>query len=291
MPISPDFSSRLQTPEEAASSSAITMFGYGASGTGKTFFAGTIGPEGLIISVGDGHNTLASPTFQNIVKAPPKLIKVKETYNKETGIFDSAQAFDEVSDIMDWAIDSGKFKTICIDEMTALQKVARNKALEVNLATGKSKSLETAKRSGYLSALIQDFGAEMSMIEQFIATYVSNCSVKQINLILLGHERYVFKKLGDKIGDQEVLDKVRLGITGKTFPDTIPNYFDLVWRFEVLDANPKPIFRARTVGNDSLTAKTRWGGLFEQYVKSPNFLEIEAKVKSCIKLPNQTTTG
>ena len=290
MPISPDFSSRLQTPEEAASSSAITMFGYGASGTGKTFFAGTIGSDGLIISVGDGHNTLASPTFQNLIKNPPKIIKVKETYNKETGIFDSAQAFDEVSDIMDWAIDSGKFKTICVDEMTALQKVARNKALEVNLASGKSQSLSTSKRYGYILAAIQDYGAEMSMIEQFIATYTSVCNAKMINLILLGHERYVFKKLGDKIGDPEVLDKIRLGITGKTFPDTIPNAFDLVWRFEVLDANPKPIFRARTVGNDSLIAKTRWGGLFEQYVKSPNFLEIEAKVKAHLAL-TQTAKG
>ena len=290
MPTLPDFSSRLQTPEEAASSSAITMFGYGASGTGKTFFAGTIGSDGLIISVGDGHNTLASPTFQNLIKNPPKIIKVKETYNKETGIFDSAQAFDEVSDIMDWAIDSGKFKTICVDEMTALQKVARNKALEVNLASGKSQSLSTSKRYGYILAAIQDYGAEMSMIEQFIATYTSVCNAKMINLILLGHERYVFKKLGDKIGDPEVLDKIRLGITGKTFPDTIPNAFDLVWRFEVLDANPKPIFRARTVGNDSLIAKTRWGGLFEQYVKSPNFLEIEAKVKAHLAL-TQTAKG
>jgi hypothetical protein len=248
--------------EDFKPAESITMLLYGASGKGKTRFAGTAGDDTLIIEIGAGLETLKSPAFRSKIGTNPKIVIIDEVIDPATGVFKSADAFNEVCDTLDRALLDPEIKTVVVDDATFLQFFANNRALEINKDTNRSKSIESARKHGVALMAVQDFGTQMKLIEWFLATYTPAFKRASKNFILTAHERLTFEK-GDKVGDSATVSKITPGFIGQAFPDTVPAFFDWVWRAESVSGGESIKYRFRTVGDEKHTAKTRHDGVFK----------------------------
>jgi hypothetical protein len=203
---------------------------YGPSKTGKTYYAGTAGARSLFLNVGDGLETLMAPGFTSRYPDAKNMIIADI---RETRPDNVAEAFDKLTDTLDHALRvfPDKFDTVILDEATAFRKYAMNKATELN-TEARTRGVARLKRTeDFVKPDIGDYGTEMQMIEWFLGQYVPKFKEAGKHFLMLAHERQLFSKPG-KIGDEPVLKKVQPGFTGKTFPDTVPAYFDDVWHSE-----------------------------------------------------------
>jgi hypothetical protein len=255
---------------------SITLLLYGASGKGKTRFAGTAGDDTLIIEIGAGIETLNAPAFRKDVKTNPKIAIVEEVIDPKTGMFASAEAFDKVSDILDIALKDDSIKTVVVDDATFLQYFANNKALDINKETNRSKTIDQAKKIGVPLMAVQDFGTQMKIIEWFLATYILQFKKAGKNFILTAHERLTYEK-GDKVGDTPTVSKISPGFIGQSFPDTVPAFFDWVWRAESVSGGDSIKYRFRTVGDEKIIAKTRHAGVYKVLEDDCNWQSLLAR--------------
>lgn len=265
---------------------SITILYYGGSGTGKTVFVGSAGSRTLIVNIGNGLLTIQSPwAAEKFYKDGfPIVTTIREKTDRATGLFLAADAFDQVKAAIEWAMDHfpERFDTIAVDDASQLRAFAMNKGLELNDDFDRSKTLAKGKlKKGYILA-VQDYGAEMGLVEKFVAETVSFCKNERKHFILTAHERVTFKKIQDNtgkvIGEEE--HKIRPGFTGKTFPDDIPQYFDLVWRAEANRSQNTTVYRAYTEDAMKIKAKTRYPGVFKPLEIWPDFPMIHAKIKA-----------
>ena len=256
-------------------SSVIQLF-YGGSGVGKTNYCGTAGSRALIINIGGGLATLQSPYFR---KLNPNYDPFVETIIEEA-IPDNARAFDDVCTIIDKYLKekNAEFDTLIIDDITALRRFAMNKGLELNQKLNKSKSLATSKLHDAPQIAIQDYAAEMSLVEQFVIEYIGICRRENKHLIMTAHERITFNPPSN-LGGEPTISTIKPGFTGRTFPDAVTGHFDLVWHGEKLGGGEQIKYRARTVGDSALTAHTKWRGLFPTIYENPNFLDVISKIR------------
>ena len=263
--------------EKSSLDEPISLLLYGGSGTGKTWVMGTAGSRALIINCGRGIKTLESPLFiEKIGKIDPIVVDIQEKLGAR-GIVEDAVAYDAICDSIDHALREfpDDFDWVIIDEVTSLRRFAMNKALEVNAASGKSKTLESAKHSGAIMPAIQDWGAEMSLILQMCDGYINICKEAGKHFVMVAHERISYKK--KKPSDPLIEDKIRPGFTGQTFPDDITALFDDCWRMECRSGS---VYRAVLEGDEIITAKTRHGGIWQRIVTFPNLSVMLAKMQS-----------
>lgn len=242
---------------------SITLLLYGASGTGKTRLAGTLGDRTLYISCGEGEETLKSVEFKKYHNSNPILLDPHEILNN-AGLPDNAIALDSICTMLDEYLDkhSEHFDHIVIDDLTFVRKFAMNKALDINQSLGKSKTKkDILERFDVILPAVQDFGTEMAIIEWFLTTYVQIAKSKKKNLVVLAHERLFYDK-PKNIGEAPGIRKIGIAATGQSFPDTIPLLFDEVWHTEVIGGGETALYRVRTQGDAILTAKSRHGGTF-----------------------------
>lgn len=280
---------QFQTLDEVPPYASITMLYYGGSGVGKTMFVASAGPRTLIINIGDGLVTIQSAwAKQRYYKAgQPIVATIREEKDPQTGIFKAADAFDKVKDAIDWAMDKfpDRFDTIAVDDATQLRAFAMNKGLELNQDFNRSKTLAEAKKDknrGAFVPAVQDYGAEMDLIDNFVADTVGFCKKEGKHFILTAHERHIFKPMKDQSGKKigEELDKIRPGFTGKTFPDDITAHFDLVWHAEAVRTGQGAVYRAHTEDSMGIKAKSRYPGVFKNPTPNPDFLAIIAAIKA-----------
>lgn len=274
---------KFQTLAELAVGDAIHMILYGAAGTGKTWFCGTMGPRTLFINIGKGISTLQAPYFR---KQYPNaggmlVVDVEETV-EEDGSIKNATAWEQVSYIIDESLKlhSDKFDSIVIDDASALRRAAMNKGIEINFA--ENLSVTKTKRDKYdtLMPAMQDYQREMTMLEQFVAFYTVRLKSASKNFIITGHERHTFKK-GDKMGDAPVLIKTSPWFTGvDKSPDQITQYFDNVWRTEAVSGGNNRTYRIITQGSESVQGKTRWSGVFADTEKDLNWSKVVERIKN-----------
>lgn len=250
------------------------MLLYGSSKTGKTYFAGTAGSRTLYLNTGDGLETLLSPAF---TRRYPESNGMIIADIREAGATTTADAFDAVCRVIDNALEnlSGEFDTVVLDEASALRRFALNKAMELN-TQARTSGTRKSRMDTFVKPDIGDYGLEMQMIEWFLGTYIPIFKEARKNFLMIAHERQVYGK-PPKIGDEAPLIKVLPGFTGKTFPDTVPAYFDDVWRSETAGSN---VYRVRTYGNDKQVGGNRHGGVFEQTESDPNYLKLLNKIRS-----------
>jgi hypothetical protein len=266
-----------EIPEEYEGS--IIQMVYGKLGTGKSEYGASIGPDGLVLSIGAGEMTLSSPGFKQRYprEVRPRITYIKEDIDPKTGLFKSAEAFDKVCDTTDWFLASD-FRTFTIDDATFLTKFARNKAVEANYNASNDKnasSLVKSRDAGFLLMDIGDYGKEMSVIDWYLSTYVPAFKAAKKNFILLAHERHIFYP-AERIGAPRKLKGIKPGFTGETFPDSVGAYFDLIWRFEVMNGTA---FRAWTMPTLEYDAKTRWSGQFKEKEERPRFVDVESRIR------------
>lgn len=259
---------------------AETFLIYGGTGTGKTEFCGTAGDRALFINIGRGIKTLQSPGFRARHNANPITIDVFEKVNS-AGIFEAATAYDAVCDIIDHALTnfSDSFDFVILDDAEAFNKAALHKGLESNLASKKSQTLNEIRRTNMMSAAIQDYGAEMNLVEQFLCGTVELLKNKGKHFVMTAHLRETFVK-GDKIGELPKLYSLRPGFTGQTFPDVVPGYFDNVFLTECVGGGANAVYRCTTAGDEIRYAKTRHSGVFSTVETNPNLLKFIERIRS-----------
>lgn len=246
------------------------MLIYGASGTGKTYFCGTAGDRTLYMNIGSGIATLQSPAFTTKHQSNPLVVTIP--------LGDSSH--DMVCDTIDYYLQKRRdeFDTMVVDDASALRRGAMIKAVQINADLNKSTTLAQAKKHGHIVPAVQDYGEEMSVVESFLSDYTEIAKSHNVHLILTAHERLTYKK-GGKIGDPPVLTKIRPGFTGQTFPDTVPAFFDEVWRFSVVGKGSSKRYRITTEGSELVTAKSRHGGVFKEEEESLDFPTVVKRIK------------
>lgn len=256
-----------------------TFLIYGANGTGKTALCGTAGDRALFINIGQGIKTLQSPWFKSKYGYNPIVVSINEEFDAH-GIFKTATLYDRICDAIDDGITnfSDQFDYIIIDDASALNMAAMHKGLEFNKSSRKSQTLDEIRRLGIMFAAVQDYQAEMNLVEQFIIGTINLCKQHNKHFVLTAHTRETFVK-GDKIGELPKLHSIRPGFTGQTFPDSIPAEFDNVFFMECVGGGSNRVYRATTEGHEKLIAKSRWGGVFKTTEPNPNLQELVKRIK------------
>jgi len=266
---------------ESNTERATTMLLYGNSGSGKTWFAGTAGRRTLYINLGKGLVTLNSPGFR---KANPNfdvstmIVKNLVEDLGDHGIVDKPQLFDATCQAIDMALEKfpHMFDTIVVDDASYLRKGALNKGLLFNQTTGRSQTRAAIDKYNVSMAAVQDFGAEMNLIEQFVAGYTTIAKEVDKNFILLAHERITYTKPVDRegrplLGQPPMVHRIQPGFIGEKFPDEIVKYFDCTWRAYVVGASTARSYRILTEGNEQITARTRANGIFKYEINQSEF--------------------
>jgi len=256
---------------------SIAMLLYGGSGTGKTFFSATCGNRTLHIDCEDRRATIQSKLVQEKYHYNPIYKAFQEVAMPDGG----ALALDNITLFVNDAIDKyeDEFDIVFLDGTTAFRRFALNKALELNKKIGKSKTLDRNKalptEVEFVDVSIQDYGAEMNMVLNFIIKMKEYCSSANKHFIMTAHERVTLKD--SKVGSEPVIHSIRPGFTGRTFPDDVTGQFDLTWHTEVEGQGDTRKYLARTEGDSALIAKSCFPGLFPVKYYSPDF---QATVKA-----------
>ncbi|CAB4165407.1 AAA domain containing protein [uncultured Caudovirales phage] len=227
---------------------------FGRFKTGKTAGAATF-PRPNIIDFDSGLNTVRSKwwqdanpnhkiiyeTFTEKNKTPHGVVKVPNAFDDACKWFDEWMKPDKVNQFDTWVVDSG----------TSLSIAAANKAIYLmdggRMPGIKSETLKNALTHGLVVPKMQDFGAERSMMEQFIDMMLSS----KKNFILLAHEKEVFK-------DDGTLDSIVPMLTGQSV-EKIPLKFDEVYRLVVKPAGPIMKRTLMTQANSLNRVGTRLG--------------------------------
>jgi len=272
--------------EELPRGESVTALVYGGSKTGKTWFLGTAGPRTLYIDTGDGIETLRSPLFKSNVQANPIVVRIDEKIGPR-GVPELADAYYAVTDAIDYALAhfAADFDTICVDEMTALRRFAMYRGMEYNQKMKRSTTLKKLQDEEMFMPAGQDFGTEMSLIEQFCVGYTQIAKSKGKNFLLAAHQRLIGEKPKDKdgnviFGEEKIVKEIRPAVTGYQFPDTISALFDNVWRAERAGGGEGTVYRLRCLGDEMIVAGTRHAGVLPTVVRRPNFLTMLKHIRS-----------
>lgn len=168
----------------------IDILAWGKSKVGKTFGAGTF-PRPCFMDFDGGIATLASPDFtskyghRNIIyeqfterSYKGAVVAAHNAYDDACKFFDEMMKPDKVNLFDTWVLDSG----------TKLSLFAQHKGV-ILLGTKEygnmSKSHEAALKHGLLQPRIQDYGAERSLVEQFVDMVLSSSK----HVVFICHER------------------------------------------------------------------------------------------------------
>lgn len=249
--------------ESPPPSQSLIMLIYGDPGSGKTFFAGTFGNDTLYINVGAGIATLYAPTFKEKHGEWNPFLFSPDPNAKESMAI-------QVRDAVDDALDNPDIKNIIIDDATTLQDIFMMQAVDYNLSTNKSKTKLNLREYRAVIPAVQDYGTQMAFIDSFMATYTEACRAMQKNFIVLAHAK---REYGEQKGTTPAaVNSVSPAFIGKK--NNIGGYFDFVWFTDVEGAAGQQRYTARTERNQLIEAKTRWGGIFPEKYKNPNYPEI-----------------
>ena len=231
--------------QELSIGTKLKMLVYGRSKVGKTAGAGTF-PRPNIIDFDKGVGTMLSPWWRSVYGDNSHIMyeQFPERGAMQKGVHVTANAFDDACRYFDacmkstgakWTSTSnGKvydmhpdmFDTWVLDSGTSLAEAATRKGIIV-LGSGTGKSLSQTHKNALASGLVtlkqQDFGAERSMTEQFVAMLLDTDK----NVIVLAHEKTNFNDDGSA-----VIDIVPL-FTGQS-TERIPLKFDEVYNLRAI---------------------------------------------------------
>lgn len=184
----------------------IRVLPYGAPKVGKTFGAGTF-PRPCFMDFDRGINTVFSPDFLKLHGYRP--VVYKEFYERsfKGPIVSAHNAYDDACQFFDEMMSPAKrntFDTWVIDSGTTLSEDAQNKAV-ILLGTKDygfmSKTHEQAMKYRLLVPKIQDYGAERSLVEQFVDMILST----EKHVVFICHEYEKTDDQGNVVGVEPLL--------------------------------------------------------------------------------------
>jgi hypothetical protein len=150
---------------------------YGRGGTGKTTIASFYPKPMLFIDVKDKGTESAK--HKNLKRGDVKVFEVKD--------------LDDIYEIYDHIVDSGKYKSVIIDHMTALQEISHNKVKEEEGKDQMSQRMFGVS-AGYLKEIVQMYKGLGDM---------------GIDPVFLCQDRL---QEGDGEGDEQLLPEVGAGL-------------------------------------------------------------------------------
>lgn len=210
----------MPTIEDIKRGEKIKALVFGKYKVGKTVGASTF-PRPNFIDFDRGVLSLVNPEVMR--KYPGRKIQYQtfvEHGKLDKGVRTSHNAFDDACKYFDEWMKPGKvdeFDTWVVDSGTTLIEAARLKAIILLGGEKLSKTFETAKRTGLMTPKMQDFGAERSLVEQFISMVKDTDK----HVLFLCHEFEVYDSEG-------VLEEVVPRLTGGS-REFVPLMFDEVW--------------------------------------------------------------
>lgn len=223
------------------------------SKTGKTWGAGTW-PRPNIIDFDDGIATLAQPEWR--AKYGNRSIEYqvfKESSRTAKGIVDKHNAFDDACRYFDEWMKPGNrdsFDTWVVDSGTTLTQVALNKAIILlgsKQLSVTSQTLAKGLATGAIYPVLQDWGAERSMVEQFIRQLKD----ADKHVLVLCHEYERTDSEGNTISIEPLL-------TGQT-REMLPLMFDEVWFLRMKKEGLNTVRYLQTHGDGIRKCGTRYG--------------------------------
>lgn len=263
---------------------------HGAKGSGKTWYAATAGNRSVHITINasnTGIETLRSKLFKEKVGTDPFHIPLYQELGDDKLPIDKAKLFDDICRTIDWLFINkyDDFDTIVIDDVTSMKKAAMFKGFVISSQEGLSEALTRVGKHIVPLPGIQDYGQEMKIMQWFMDTYIPIFRKENKNLLLLAHQRITYEKArnnqgGILVGAPDVIDKVRPGFTGKSFPDDIIADIDEVWHMEKVGSGKDAQHRLRIYGDEQILCSTRHPGSFNNLEINPNFLEMWNRIKT-----------
>jgi hypothetical protein len=157
---------------------AVQVLVFGKSKAGKSWFAYTF-PRVVSFDFDNGVATARNPEFVKRFGLRDVFYEQFAEAKMQKGVASAHNAFDDACRYFDeWMKPSGKWKgydtgrdlfdTFVIDSGTTLSEFALNKAVIVLGAMGLSKSHKEGLGAGLVVPKLQDYGAERSLVEQFV---------------------------------------------------------------------------------------------------------------------------
>lgn len=265
---------------------------YGMPGTGKTFAGGTMPGNVYFLLIG-GRNELKplrSPSFRD--KYPEKEGCFAYDWVTETrgsrGTFQEAEAFDRACDLLDEALELDRkgevpgiesFDSVVIDNATMMGNVQMNKAMSINQlrSKGGSKALKRLREHNIVIPGDNDWMSKMSLMTQFTDWLFS----LDKHILFIAHE---WRETRTNRSDHtQTITSVRPLFTGKNRED-IPLMFDNVWRTTTSGGGRNQQFECQTVGDGTVLAKTRFGGVVRPTERDINLTELIARMHESVEV-------
>lgn len=246
----------------------IKALGFGRFKVGKTFGAGTF-PRPNFMDFDGGVATLVNPDFikKHGYRKSIMFERFKEANVDPRGIVRVHNAFDDACRYFDacmkptgskWKGSNGQvmdvhpdmFDTWVIDSGTTLSQFALNKAIVLLGGPGlgiASKTHAQAINTGLIYPKQQDYGAERSMVKDFIKMVKDSDK----NVLVLCHEREITDDNGN-------LKAVVPLLTGKGVEE-IPIMFDEVWNIQRRPVGTEVVIQIITQQTSTLKVGSRLG--------------------------------
>lgn len=241
----------------------VQILVYGKSKTGKTWGALTF-PRPVFFDFDGGVSTGRNPEF---VKKYGLRDVFYETFTEQKvsrGVVMQHNAFDDACRYFDeWMKPAGKwtdrrtgqvyevgknmFDTFVVDSATILSEISQNKAVIITGQMKLSHSHEQGVKLGLVVPKIQDYGAERSLVEQFVDMVAGSGK----NLVIICHEKEVTDDSGN------VTSIVPL-LTGKS-AERIPLKFDEVYNLRAYRKGPEVVRTLLTQADGIRKVGSRYG--------------------------------
>lgn len=233
----------------------IRALAFGKFKVGKTWGAGTFPRPNFMMFDRDGISTLLNPDF---IKKHGFRKDIEYEFfwdkNKDSkGVVKMHNAFDDACRYFDRWMAAGqrdRFDTWVVDSGTTLSEAAMNKALVLMGTSGlgvASNTLKVGHNTGMIAPKQQDFGAERSMLEQFIQMILDTDK----HFLFLCHEKVITKDDGTLIATVPLL-------TGKSV-ELVSVKFNEVWNIQRVAKGPEWDVVCKTQQTSTLKVGSRLG--------------------------------
>lgn len=233
-------------------------------GAGKTTLASTF-PGVLFLDFDHGLKTLRSKWYKQKYGRPD--MAGFESFDDEYdqyGIYKTPKAFWEAIRFINKTSSDKAIKTVVVDSVTTLQTLAMHVGIEAAGTHGRSKTRATSRHSHALLPTQADFGAEMSVFEQFMNQFIKLPS----NIICIAHEREITTDSGALLRREPYL-------IGSSIRAQVAKWFDEVWYLDVDSKGKRTLMTQQT--NIMKVNKSRTG--VENGLEDPTYEKIIQSIK------------
>lgn len=208
--------------------SRIAALAFGKFKVGKTWAAATFPRPNFMMFDRGGITTLLNPDFvkKHGLRGDIQFEEFWDKNKDSKGVVRAHNAFDDGCKYFDkWMGPSYRtqFDTWVIDSGTTLSEAAMNKALvlmgQPNMGV-KSNTLQIGQNTGMVAPKMQDYGAERSMLEQFIQMVLDTDK----HVLFLCHEK-------ELVTDEGIVKGIVPLLTGKSV-EAVSIKFNEVWNVQ-----------------------------------------------------------